>query len=94
MFSSCSRAIQAYGFTSATFMKQKPQGFRRIYSGTSDTKDAAPERRMLSSGYDTFHKQKKRETTIIAVLISAAVIGALIWLWVSVFPNLEVDFFF
>lgn len=75
-------------------MKKRPQGFRRIYSGTSDTNDSTTERRMLSSGYDTFHRQKKREVTIIAVVIAVAVIGAIVWLWKSVFPNLEFDFFF
>ena len=76
-------------------MKEKPQGFRRIYSGTSDTKsDAEVQRRMMSSGYDTFHRQKKRETTILAVVIGIAVIGAIVWLFKSVLPTLEFDFFF
>ncbi|MCB1098161.1 MAG: hypothetical protein KDN22_21495 [Verrucomicrobiae bacterium] len=69
-------------------MKQRPQGFRRIYSGTSDT-DIAAEKRMMTSGYDTFHRQKKRETTILIVVIAAGVIGALVWLFKSVIPNLE-----
>lgn len=69
-------------------MKQRPQGFKRIYSGTADT-DSASEKHMMTSGYDTFHRQKKRETTILIVVISAGVIGALVWLFKSVLPNLE-----
>ena len=69
-------------------MKQRPQGFRRIYSGTTDT-DAAAEKRMMTSGYDTFHRQKKREATILIVVVAAGVIGALVWLFKSVLPNLE-----
>ncbi|MEZ5327042.1 MAG: hypothetical protein R3F19_18485 [Verrucomicrobiales bacterium] len=44
---------------------------------------------MMTSGYDTFHRQKKRETTILIVVIAAGVIGALVWLFKSVIPNLE-----
>ena len=69
-------------------MKERPQGFRRIYSGTSDT-DIATEKRMLSSGYDTYHRQKKREITILVVVISTGIIGAVVWLWKSVIPNLD-----
>ena len=69
-------------------MKQRPQGFRRIYSGTSDT-DMATEKRMMTSGYDTFHRQKKREATILIVVIAGGVIGALVWLFKAVLPNLE-----
>lgn len=69
-------------------MKQKPQGFRRIYSGTSNT-DVAAQKRMLTSGYDTFHRQKRRETVLLVSVISLGVLGALVWLWMSVIPNLE-----
>lgn len=69
-------------------MKQKPQGFRRVYPGSSSA-DLAAEKRMLTSGYETFHRHRRRAKILKVSVISLGVLGALVWLWMSVIPNLE-----
>ena len=66
-------------------MKPSNRSYRRIYSGTSETRGGEH----VTSGYETFHRQKRREIIILGVLIGGALVGAGVWLWTAVLPNLD-----